>query len=157
MTYSMSSLPEDREEFAAFLPEFRRSPEGAIAGCVAALRILAKDREEGRKAMELLNPETPESSFRLAESQLSRSPWLMDSYFSGTSPENGYSIPESIELEIASNLYSGHPESGRTKLFVKCSGADSARPVTLEKNDEGNWRPVEWSTLVVGIREPSEV
>jgi len=154
MNYSMTKLPENTEELLSALSEYRSSPEGAVAGCIAALSILARDPEEGRSAVLLMNPDTPESSLRLAENQLADSPWLMGSYFHGATPENGYTISGEYSLELTTNSYSGSPEDGSVKFFVACSGADSPRPVTVESRENGFWYPREWSSLIVGIRKP---
>ena len=154
MNYTMDKLPADIIEFSSALPEYRQSSRGAVAGCIAALNIMTDNPEEGRKAMLLLNHETAESTLRLAENQLAASPWLMGSYFQGTSPENNYRIPEEPIILITTNPYSGSSEDGSVKFFVACSGADSPRPVTVASRDDGAWYPREWSSLIVGIRKP---
>lgn len=157
MNYKMKRLPANIDDFSSELLEYRQSARGAVAGCIAALNIMAGNPEEGRKAMMLLNPETPESTLRLAENQLSASPWLMGSYFQGTTPENNYMIPEELVIHMTTNPYSGSSEDGSIKFFVACSGADSPRPVTVENRENGSWYAREWSSLIVGIRKPQNL
>lgn len=154
MNYIMKKLPVNADDLSSELLEYRQSAEGAVAGCVAALNIMAGNPDEGRKAMMMLNPETPESTLRLAESQLAASPWIMGSYFQGTSPGNNYLIPDEPVINITMNPYSGSSEDGSVKFFVACSGADSPRPVTVRSGKNGLWYPGEWSSLIVGIRKP---
>lgn len=153
MNYSMGRLPGNTDEFSSLIHEYRKSAEGAVAGCIAALNIMAENYKEGRKAMMMLHPETSETTMRLAGSQLGEAPWLVRSYFTGTSPENGYEITGDFSMDLSKNPYSGSPEDGSVKFFVACSGADSPRPVTVARRDN-YWYPREWSSLIVGIKKP---
>jgi hypothetical protein len=81
--------------------------------------------------------------------------YLPRSYVSGTEPANGYSVGSPpYEVQCVRNPHSGDPASGRCKVFVVSSGADSPRPVTLAVNDSGIWKAIEWSSLLVGVRSP---
>ena len=92
----------------------------------------------------------------LIKSQLNNYPYVTASYFLGSSPENNYTIPEGeLSFELSSNNYSGDKDNGPFKVFIKCSGAASPRPMTLKKNDKGIWKAHEFSSLVVGIQKPS--
>ena len=53
------------------------------------------------------------------------------------------------------NPYSGDASEGRLKVFVASSGAASPRPVTLQRNNRGLWKAVEWSSLTLGVAAPS--
>ena len=59
-------------------------------------------------------------------------------------------------MRFSTNPHSGDPAHGTVKLFVECSGADSPRPVTLKRDPDGRWAPVEWSSLLSGIRPPNQ-
>jgi len=96
----------------------------------------------------------PGCELSLIKTQLCRQPYIPDSYFVGTSPENDYRIDEgNLQLDITTNPYSGDPSSGKFKVFVRSSGADSARPVQLQRNNKGIWKVKEFTSLIVGIRE----
>lgn len=43
---------------------------------------------------------------------------------------------------------------GRYKVFVRCSGAGSPRPVTCIRRADGTWAVEEWSSLLLGVRDP---
>jgi hypothetical protein len=112
------------------------------------------DAEEGKRALMAICPEAAASTTRLAVEQLGRAPWIADSYFSGATPENGYTPPREKVVSMSTNPYSGTREEGSVKYFVQCSGADSPRPVTVRRREDGSWYPWEWSSLIVGIVEP---
>ncbi len=154
MNHTLKMVPGTLDEFSRELPGYTATPEGAVAGCIGALILMAGDPDTGIEAMRLLAPGTSESILRLAKGQLKEAPWLPRSYFSGTAPENGYQLPGEKTISMETNLYSGSPEEGSVKIFVGCSGADSSRPVTVTRGDDGAWRPTEWSSLIVGIRKP---
>lgn len=136
------------------LQQMNSEPEGAAAACIMALNIMTENKSSGTEALKLINPEVSHSMLQLAGRQLGPKPYLIRSYFLGTSPANDYSLPENLELEITTNKYSGSREAGRIKLFLNCSGADSPRPITLMKKSDGIWVAHEWSTLIMGIRSP---
>lgn len=154
MNFTLNKLAVSFDDFSASLTEYNSTPEGAVAACILALKILAGNNEEGEMAIMLLNPETSQGTIRLAGRQLEKSPWIINSYFNGSSPDNGYKIDEPAVISMSTNPYSGSSEEGSLKLFVDCSGSDSPRPVTTKRNDDGTWYASEWSSLIVGIREP---
>ena len=101
-------------------------------------------------------PDISLSMKQLTERQLKKNSYVIRSYFSGTSPENNYSIPEkNLESVLSTNRYSGTAEEGKVKFFVDCSGADSPRPITVKRNSHQEWYTHEFSSLIVGIRAPA--
>jgi len=139
------------------LPGLSMEPEGAAALCIMALNMMTQDEAAGTDCLKALNPDVPQSSLRLAESQLRHAPYLIRSLFLGTSPENRYTLPEMLEIEFTTNIYSGTPGLGQIKLFAACSGADSPRPITVSRRENGSWYASEWSSLIVGIRPPADL
>ena len=79
---------------------------------------------------------------------------LPNSYIKGSSPENLYKVKLPYTYEYMSNPSSGDVSSGVYKIFVKCSGADSPRPINLEMNNRGYWKATSWSSLLTGIKKP---
>jgi hypothetical protein len=153
---SLDAIPEDFQQFSGRLESLCEHPEGAAAGVILALAVLAMDRQLGRQCVQAAAPSLPASRFRFVEERLAGNEYLPRSYFLGTRPENGYQHGElPIVMRFSTNPYSGDPAQGRVKLFVECSGADSPRPITVERNDSGQWRAVEWSSLLSGIRPPA--
>ncbi len=154
MKYLISKLPVNPEDFTTLLPEMEKTPEGAAAACVLALYLTALDNSLAKQLLRAMNPEVSHSTIQLAQSQLKSKPYLIRSYFSGTTNQNGYAMPEKLEIEFTTNKYSGSEDSGKIKFFTACSGADSPRPLTVKKGLDGTWYAHEWSSLVVGIRSP---
>ncbi len=156
MKHRIEKIPVNSGELEKMLPEMLKTPEGAAAACIFALHILARNAEDGKKALKLLDPDMAASRLQLAESQLEPSPWIMNSYFTGTDPADGYRLPSEVQFEFSTNKYSGSVEEGSVKLFTACSGAASPRPVTVKRRQNGTWYPNEWSSLIVGVAAPAE-
>ena len=80
--------------------------------------------------------------------------YLPKSYLKGSSPENNYIPSEPLIITVSSNKYS-YDQENIVKLFVKSSGADSPRPITLRlKPSTGEW--FLWDqALLSGIRIPA--
>ncbi len=154
MKYLIHKLPISLEDFSAMLPEMNEKPEGAVATCVLALGMAALNDSIASDVLHAMNAEISLGSIVLAKSQLRSKPYLIRSYFNGSTPENGYSLPEKLEIKLTTNKYSGSEDQGKIKFFIACSGADSPRPVTVKKRSDGTWYAHEWSSLVVGIRSP---
>ncbi len=151
----LHDVPTDVSQFTEKLKTLGESPEGAAAAVIIGLALMAMDREMGRKCIAAADPSLPASRLRFVEERLEGKEYLPNSYILGTSPENRY-LPQQPPLVIrfTTNPHSGDPAQGRVKLFVECSGADSPRPITVEKNQDGLWTAVEWSSILSGIRPP---
>jgi hypothetical protein len=92
------------------------------------------------------------SSWMTIKTASQRYPLIANSYIAGSSPENGYAVKLPYKYKITTNTYSGDPSSGKTKVFVLCSGADSPRPIHLVKNSKGIWKAKSWSSLFTGMK-----
>lgn len=164
ISISISALPDTLEGYIALHADLAITPEGGTAALVAALLIYADDPELGQRCLgatmdaSRLAPEGRQLRPRdlaLVRRQMAQNPYLAASYVQGATPENGYALPEPPwQVVCRANPYSGARDTGPYKLFVACSGAASARPVTLRPDAAGLWRPCEWSSLLVGIRAP---
>jgi hypothetical protein len=164
-------LPDSIEGFVVLRNDVAITPQGGAAMMVVALQLCTQDETLGRqcltasierrqlvegpkgwKGVQLRNRD-----LALLERQLQTHPYLPTTYFVGTSASNGYELPAPpYAVECSDNMYSGRKGSGSHKVFVTCSGAASARPVTLVENQNGVWKASEWSSLIVGVRSPAE-
>jgi len=168
-TVQIEVIPETVESFINLRNELCGSPEGAAAALILALLECSKDDDTGSQYMALAvhseqlwdgpygydGKQISRGNMQLIRAQVADRPYLLHSYFKGTSPENGYALPEApYMIEFSTNKYSGDPEIGRYKLFAACSGADSPRPVTVMKAADGLWKGSEWSSLIVGVQTP---
>ena len=163
----ITKLPSNIEEFVQLRDEIANTPEGGATIFLLALKIYAENPEFGKQCFVVAADrnrltsgnaykgyELSRADFSLIESQLKRNKRIPNSYIKGTKTENNYEVNLPYEYEFSSNPYSGDPKTGKYKLFVKCSGADSDRPIHVTKNNRGIWKASNWSSVVVGIKKP---
>jgi hypothetical protein len=146
------------------------TPEGGAAVYAVAQAVYVQDAEVGLQCLTIATARKwltadPQgykgfSLSRMEQSNLkmriAAKPYLARSYFQGTSPENGYSLPAG-DLTVAIRQQPIDPVKDEgTKLFVHSTGADSPRPIVLSKNNRGLWKAHNWSSLQVGCRPPVE-
>lgn len=81
-------------------------------------------------------------------SQNDKSSYIGKSYFKGATPDNDYNPTLPIQLEVTENIYSD-VEEGYKKLFVKSSGADNERGITVRLAKDGNYYV--WSDSFMGL------
>jgi uncharacterized protein DUF6935 len=157
------------EEFIAFRDEAATTPEGGAATFVLAMLLWDRDPALGHDAMviavdasELRQDPDGYRGFTLGNRAadftaryLEPRPYLARSYLLGTTPEQAYRAPEVWAAQFSRNASSLISED-RVKVFVASSGADSPRPITLQRNNRGVWKAYEYSSLFVGIRPPTE-
>lgn len=163
-------LPDSIEDFISMQERLSFSPQGGAAMLVLALLLYAEKGDLGSQCLSVAvdaNRLTESKSgyqgwqlhkreLQLIEQQIKRQAFLPRSYLSGCTPENGYALPDApYAIECSSNPYSGDEASGEFKVFVKCSGAASPRPVSLRRDPQGLWKAREWSSLLVGIMDPT--
>ena len=167
----VSRLPQDVEDFVALRDQVATTPQGGAAMLVIALLLYAKNEDLGRQCLTVAadrdrlqegpggyrNWELRARDMRLIDMQIKAMPHLPRSYIQGATPENGYRLPDPpYRFRFDPNPYGGDPAAGLFKAFLECSGASNPRPVMLRRNDKGLWKGCEWSSLIVGIREPVE-
>ena len=166
----VEGLPSSIESFVELRDRMADKPQGAAAAMVVALMVYAEDDELGKQCLAAAaHPERRQdgsggyqgqtlrpSDWNLIKSQIGSSPHIPRSYVKGTAPERGYQLPASpYVFEFSDNLHSGDSQAGPYKVFIECSGADTPRPVTVARDDQGAWRAREWSTLIVGVEPPA--
>lgn len=163
----IESVPKIIGEFVSLRDQLAQTPQGGAAMMIVALLAFAEDEELGRQCLttavdrERLQEgtggykgwELRVRDRRLIESQTRGKAHVLRSYIQGTSPGGGYALPAPpYEMVFSSNRYSGDVESGKFKVFVDSSGADTPRPVTVRRNNRGVWKALEWSSLLVGVK-----
>jgi hypothetical protein len=117
----------------------------------------AGQKEEGLKRMNRLmtDPDPTLQTFHGAMDPGNAYIWR--SYAKGTSPDNGYEVTDPLKIDISSYYQPGEEPtetSTSLRMFIRSSGADSARPIKLRKDSRGQWRIYEYSSLCVGVRKP---
>ena len=163
----LRELPRSVEDYVSLQQSLARTPEGGAAMMVLALLLYVEDQDLGQACLTQAVDEKHlrdrrrgggEQRLRVRDAQLIRSqlqahPHIPRSYLVGATPDNGYRLPDPpLAVRFAENPYAGSPDSGRVKAFVVSSGADSPRPVTVQRDARGIWRAWEWSSLLLGIR-----
>ncbi|MHB1354345.1 MAG: DUF6935 domain-containing protein [Anaerolineae bacterium] len=155
----IAALPTNLEELLVLQSSLAATPEGAAAVLVAVLlayvaldpfaeQYLALVVDPGQLQGEALRA-TDRQRLKL---QLISKERTIHSLVQGATPENGYQLPDPpYHLSFSRNPYSGKDESGRVKVYIACSGASTARPVSLRRSADGLWRAWEYSTLLVGV------
>jgi hypothetical protein len=169
--YTVESMPESVEDFVRLRDSLARTAAGSAACMALALLVYARDSETGEACLASMADESRlrESAdgfqgrelgnrdLRLIEDQLRGRPWLAASYVKGTSPETGYEFGAGpLSFDVRPDPLSPEDPQDREKVFIVSSGADSPRPLTLQRDGQGIWRAVEWSSLLVGVRPPAE-
>ncbi len=164
----IEKLPEDIDGFLALRDKIARTPQGGAAIMIIALIIYTRDKALGSQCLTIAVDSSRLSEgdtykgyslrandLELIDSQLGSKPYIAYSYINGTTPQKGYRLPDKkLKMSFSTNDYSGNMEEGELKVFVKCSGADSVRPVKMKINSKGLWKAVEWSSLILGVKEP---
>jgi len=169
---AIPDLPKTLDDFIALRDGLAVTPEGGAVMMVLALAVYVVDPKArfGQDALVIAADRsrlTPKSDGykgwdltvrdqRHIKRQMASKPWGSRSYFVGTSPEDGYRLPEPpYRFELSRNPYSGDESEGRAKVFVATSGASTPRPVTMQRNSRGLWKAREWSSLTVGVELPA--
>ncbi len=166
----IEKLPTSVEEFIEIRNNLANTPQGGAAVFIIALKLQSENPSLGEQCTVIatdrskLAPGNIYKDFqvnnfdmRRIKEQLKRYPYIANSYFVGATPENGYSFKTPTEIICSSNPHSGNENEGYFKIFVKSSGADSPRPISLEKNNRGIWKAKEWSSIIMGIIPPKIV
>lgn len=171
-TISIDHLPQSVEDFVALRDTLAVTPEGgAVMLALAMLRYAqAPELPVGQHCLTIAVDrsrlaESPtgykgfaigKTDFDLIRRQLVGREYVARSYIQGTSPHEGYALPDPpYAFVVSDNPHSGERDAGRYKVFVASSGASTPRPVTLQRNQRGYWKAVEWSSLLVGVQPPT--
>ncbi len=163
----VDKIPTSVDEFLKLRNDIATSPQGGAAMFIIALKMYVENPEVGAQCLVIATDRSRLTSgdvykgfavspmdMNRIKSQLQQYAYLPNSYFKGTSPADGYKVKLPAKISCSSTRYSGNMLSGKFKVFVKCSGADSQRPISLVKNKKGYWKAKEWSTIIMGIRAP---
>lgn len=163
---SVDKLPATVDEFITFRNNIATTPEGGATVFLTALKIYVENEELGKQCLvisvdqgSLKEGETYkgfsllDGDMQLIKSQMEKDKNIPNSYIKGSSTENAYKVKLPYVYEYKSNTYSGDKVNGPFKIYVKSSGADSPRPLSLKPNDKGIWKVTVWSSVLVGIKK----
>lgn len=166
-TITINTIPASTEEFIQLRDQLAKTPEGAAAILVVAAIKYTENPKLGRHWLIIatdkywLSASSADQAYKgfdlgssanFSLKQLDGKKYIPFSYIKGTSVTNGYT-PSSLPYKIAIERTADGGD-GNMKVFVVTSGADTARPVTLKKNDAGVWKGFEYSSLFVAVKQP---
>lgn len=162
---SIDKIPSTADEFIEMRNSLATQPEGgAVMLLVAALKY-TEDATLGRHFLIIctdkswLSPSNSPQAYKgfdlggsanFSVKQLDDKKYIPYSYIKGTRPENQYqpnSLPYSFNIEKSTD-----GGDGTIKVFVVCNGTDTARPITMKRNDSGHWKCAEYSSIFTGVK-----
>jgi len=167
--YSPVKISPSIEDFLKTRDKIGKDPHGGAALFISALLVRSENKTLGDQLVVLAMAEenlikrdsggtykgySVQNDFLLK--QADKVPQCIRSYDSTTSVKNNYTMASSSLNLIFRNQtkYVGSIESGTYKIFVCSTGADTCRPVTLVKNKKGFWKVKEYSSIVLGCKNP---
>ena len=164
---TINSMPSTIEEFVQLRDQIAQKPEGGAAIFLLAMKIFVENEQLGRQCLVVAADRNSlqegndykgysllRSQMSLLSSQLSKNPKIPNSYIEGATPENNYSVSLPFVYTFSRQKYSGDESEGVIKIFVKCYGADTDRPIQLRRNNRGLWKATNWSSVIVGVKSP---
>jgi hypothetical protein len=157
-----AKLPGDFQESKARYEKEARTEQGALHLFFEAVYcyLKAETRDEASKmlryalyASQPIERTSALATFvtRMKDESLHH---IFRSYAVGATPENNYSMsPDDFKFEVTRRTK--HP-NGDVDLYIRCSGADSPRPVRMRQHD-GLWYTNSVGSIITKIREPKNV
>jgi hypothetical protein len=170
-TIEIPSFPTTVEEFISIRNDLAQTPEGGGAMMALALAVYARDQDLGHQCMiatvdtSILTDGTVYKGKALhrryqqaVRERIGGRPYVGFSYIQGTSPEGRYELPAPpLKIQVRhQDRDKGAMGEGKAKVFVHSTGADSPRPVHLERNNRGIWKATNYGSLEVGCRPPAK-
>lgn len=162
----VDKLPKSTDEFIQLRNKIATTPAGGATMFMIAMKVYESDKDLGNQffvlAVDKNRLETGSTykgyalrrgDIQLITNQMAKDKNLTNSYIKGSSVDNGYFVKFPYKFVYSTNPYSGDIKTGPFKVFIKCSGAASPRPITLKKNDKGIWKAANWSSVLVGIKK----
>lgn len=163
----IGSIPASVEQFIALRDQVAKEPAGGAAMFCVAMLVYTKDEKLGQACLAIAvdqgrlaagdhghqGKQLAPRDLQQMQRQVGEAPHIARSYVEDTDPAAGYKLPPP-PLKIELNGDEREVDADRTKVFVYSTGADSARPITLRRNDKGFWKADEWSSLIVGVKAP---
>jgi len=81
--------------------------------------------------------------------QFKKNPRIAASYVGGT-PENGYKFKKS---SLTMTVVKKQDHGKGLKIFIQSGGKDFSTPLQLRKNNSGQWKLTEYSSVCTGVKK----
>lgn len=152
---SFEKLPESLDELKGMAQNYFDSPFKMAALSVAVFCNYENSVSETTEMLNFIKGPRPLSTYdiQFIRDRLGGKEYVVRSYIKGSSPENNYQIKAPYEIEVSDNPYSYNNE-GYATLYLKSSGADSPRPITLRYKPSTNQWFLWEHTFLSDIRAP---
>ncbi len=149
------SLPESYEQFTSLPQASLTTPFQTAAMTVLAFCYYPKDSELCCRMIDFLRGPRPMngSDKSFIADRFRDKDYVPRSYFAGATPNNDYQPSVPYTVEVRENQYT-YATDGIAKLFIPSGGADDPRPIQLRKAKDGKWYLWEYSSILLGIRQP---
>lgn len=150
-----NSLPETYEQFISLPQSSLSTPFQTAAMTVLAFCFYPKDSELCYRMIDFLRGPRPMngSDKQFIADRFRDKDYVPRSYFAGATPSNDYQPVAPYTVELRENQYT-YSVDGMAKLFIPSGGADDPRPIQLRKAKDGKWYLWEYSSILLGIRQP---
>lgn len=150
-----NTLPETYEQFTRLPQASMSTPYETAAMAVLAFCFYPKDSELCYKMIDFLRGPRPMngSDKSFIRDRFRDKDYVPRSYFAGATPGNDYQPQSPYTVEVRENQYTYSVE-GIAKLFIPSGGADDPRPIQVRKANDGKWYLWEYSSILLGIRQP---
>ena len=158
MEIIFEKLPANLEEMKNLEYASLSKPEYAPALFLAAMKVYVTDKEAAYEMIQFLQGPREITNMDkqfLRDRMSGKEDYIVESYFKGSSVENNYTPSIPYVVSVTENPYS-YSNEGYARLFLKSSGADTARSITMKlKPSTGQWFLWEQSSVLMGIRIPA--
>lgn len=157
MHITIEHWPETLDNFQALKIFDLRDPHHTTALFLLALDLFTKDQDLGVQAINLLKGPVVLNPHNISflKDRLMDKPYLPKAYFDGATPENDYEPDLPFTLKLFKDQRPDDLEEDYMRVFVKTSGADSKRFVTLRRKDD-HWYLWDYPGILMDIRKPKQ-
>lgn len=160
LSAAQAELPKTLEEFQGQIAAGASDPKVATKLFFDAIFVYQSgDKELGKQLiMEGSRyKEWTESNHRMLLERMDSMPHIYRSYASGATPDNAYAMdPQQYELvfsgEVNLKPYDDKASGEFAKLFIRSGGADAPRSLTFQRNNAGQYKVYEFSSINLDIR-----
>jgi hypothetical protein len=163
LSVAHAALPTSLEDFQAQITQKAGDPKAAVnLWFDAVYAYIGGNKELGAQLItEMCKEKTWKTTAGYFTNALDNKPHIFRSYANGATPDNKYQMdPENYQLTFSGELnmkpFVDKDEGEYCKLFVKSNGADSPRPITLQRNNAGQFKLYEFSSICVDVRPPAQ-